>query len=323
MPKIIKMYKSTSICVLLLLLVQIAFSQNITRNQYINKYSKIAVHEMHRVGIPASITLAQGILESGDGNSSLARKANNHFGIKCHKDWKGESMYHDDDRPNECFRKYKDANQSFIDHSEFLCTHQRYAFLFDYGTTDYKRWAKGLKQAGYATSKTYADRLIQIIEDNNLQRFDTEVKPQTTPKVQTEIATKTNNFIEVDVNDMEIAPFGNIKSINGVDYVEAQMGDNIEKVAARYGMEPWQIRKFNELDSNTKLSVGQRLYIHSKRSKAESKSKTHIVQKGETMHDIAQQYAIKLKSLYKLNAMTYGSQPKEGDTIQLRKKVKK
>lgn len=306
-----------------LLLTQLLSAQKQTTNQYIEKYNKIAVKEMNRVGIPASITLAQGILESGNGNSSLARKANNHFGIKCHKDWKGESMYHDDDRPNECFRSYKNAEQSFVDHSEFLCTHQRYAFLFDYGTTDYKKWAKGLKQAGYATSGTYAERLIQIIEENNLQRFDSKVTPSTTPEIQTELAVKNNSFVEIDVFNMEIAPFGNIKTVNGVDYVEAQAGDNVEKVAERYEMEPWQIRKFNELDKNAKLAVGQRLYIHAKRGKADSQHKTHVVQKGETMHDIAQLYAIKLNSLYKLNAMEPGSQPKEGDTLQLRKKVRK
>lgn len=306
-----------------LLLTQLLSAQKQTTNQYIEKYNKIAVKEMNRVGIPASITLAQGILESGNGNSSLARKANNHFGIKCHKDWKGESMYHDDDRPNECFRSYKNAEQSFVDHSEFLCTHQRYAFLFDYGTTDYKKWAKGLKQAGYATSGTYAERLIQIIEENNLQRFDSQVTPSTTPEKQTELAVKNNSFVEIDVFNMEIAPFGNIKTVNGVDYVEAQMGDNIEKIAERYEMEPWQIRKFNELDKNAKIAVGQRLYIHAKRGKADSQHKTHMVQKGETMHDIAQLYAVKLSALYKLNAMEPGSQPNEGDTIQLRKKVKK
>ena len=304
-------------------LSQLSVAQRQTRAQYIDKYNKIAVREMQRVGIPASITLAQGILESGDGNSTLARKANNHFGIKCHKDWKGESMYRDDDRPNECFRSYKDANQSFVDHSEFLCTHKRYAFLFEYGTTDYKKWAKGLKQAGYATSPTYADRLIQIIEQNNLQRFDKAVKPESTPEERTEIAEQTNNFIEVDVNDMEVSPFGNIKTNNGVDYVEALPGDNIESVAARYELEPWQLRMFNELDAKAKLKVGQRLYISRKQSKAEKQYKTHTVKKGETMHSIAQQYAIRLKSLYKLNLMEEGTQPNEGDVLQLRKKAKK
>ena len=270
--------------VMVLMSQQIVVAQRITRAQYIDKYSKIAVREMNRVGIPASITLAQGILESGDGNSTLARKANNHFGIKCHKDWKGESMYRDDDRPNECFRSYKDADQSFVDHSEFLCTHQRYAFLFEYGTTDYQKWAKGLKQAGYATSPTYADRLIQIIEQNNLQRFDKNVQPESTPEERTEIAEQTNNFIEVDVYDMEISPFGNIKTSNNTDYVEALPGDNIESVAARYELEPWQLRMFNDIElKSVKLQTGQRLYISRKQSKAEKQYKTHTVKKGETV----------------------------------------
>ncbi len=310
--------------VVLMTMLQSVMAQRITRTQYIDKYSKIAVREMNRVGIPASITLAQGILESGDGNSTLARRANNHFGIKCHKDWKGESMYRDDDLPNECFRSYKDADQSFVDHSEFLCTHKRYAFLFDYGTTDYKSWAKGLKQAGYATSPTYAERLIEIIEQNNLMRFDKSVEPESTPEERTEIAEQTNNFIEVDVFDMEVSPFGNIKTNNGVDYVEVLPGDNIENIAARYELEPWQLRMFNDIESKSvKLKVGQRLYISRKQSKAEKQYKTHTVKKGETMHDIAQQYAIRLKALYKLNLMEEGSQPNEGDTIQLRRKAKK
>lgn len=310
--------------VFLMTMLHSVVAQRITRTQYIDRYSKIAVREMNRVGIPASITLAQGILESGDGNSTLARRANNHFGIKCHKDWKGESMYRDDDLPNECFRSYKDADQSFVDHSEFLCTHKRYAFLFDYGTTDYKSWAKGLKQAGYATSPTYAERLIEIIEQNNLMRFDKSVEPESTPEERTEIAEQTNNFIEVDVFDMEVSPFGNIKTNNGVDYVEVLPGDNIENIAARYELEPWQLRMFNDIESKSvKLKVGQRLYISRKQSKAEKKFKTHTVKKGETMHDIAQQYAIRLKVLYKLNLMEEGTQPNEGDTIQLRKKAKK
>ena len=274
--------------VVLMTMLQSVVAQRITRTQYIDKYSKIAVREMNRVGIPASITLAQGILESGDGNSTLARKANNHFGIKCHKGWQGESMYRDDDLPNECFRSYKDADQSFVDHSEFLCTHKRYAFLFEYGTTDYKSWAKGLKQAGYATSPTYAERLIEIIESNDLTRFDKNVEPESTPEERTEIAEQTNNFIEVEVNDLEVSPFGKIKTNNRTDYVEVMPGDNIESLADRYWLEPWQLRMFNELDAKAKLKVGQRLYISRKQSKAEKKYKTHTVKKGETMHDIAQ-----------------------------------
>lgn len=150
----------------------ILLAQSKSRSQYIEEYHELAIKEMNRVGIPASITLAQGMLESGNGNSTLARKSNNHFGIKCHNDWKGKRVYHDDDRKGECFRKYKTVYQSYIDHSDFLTGKQRYASLFELKTTDYKGWAKGLKKAGYATDPKYAHRLIEIIEENNLDRFD-------------------------------------------------------------------------------------------------------------------------------------------------------
>ena len=149
------------------------FSQNkISREEYISMYSHIAVNNMKQFGVPASITLAQAMLESDNGNSTLAVKANNHFGIKCHKDWTGATIYHDDDRKGECFRKYKNPEQSFNDHSLFLRGGKRYAFLFDLTPTDYKAWAHGLKKAGYATNPKYAELLIKIIEDNELYRFD-------------------------------------------------------------------------------------------------------------------------------------------------------
>ena len=147
------------------------FSQRLSRKDYINKYSQIAINQMREYKIPASITLAQGILETGNGNSRLATKANNHFGIKCHG-WKGKEIYADDDKKNECFRSYKNAEESYIDHSKFLIENSRYSFLFEYKLKDYKSWAKGLKKAGYATNKKYAESLIAIIEENNLDQYD-------------------------------------------------------------------------------------------------------------------------------------------------------
>ena len=162
--------------VLFLLLFSFQLSaQNMTRNDYIDKYKDEAIYQMKKYKIPASITLAQGILESGDGNSELAKKSNNHFGIKCHSDWKGERVYHDDDKKNECFRKYNKVRNSYDDHSEFLLR-PRYAFLFEYSLTDYKSWAKGLKKAGYATNPYYAKHLIKIIEENELHKLDDEVE---------------------------------------------------------------------------------------------------------------------------------------------------
>ena len=141
---------------------------------YIKKYKGVAIREMKKHGIPASITLAQGILESGSGKSYLAKEANNHFGIKCHEDWKGKRIYHDDDEKNECFRSYKDPDESFRDHSEFLTTRSRYAFLFEESPTDYKAWAKGLKKAGYATNRKYPQLLIDLIEKYELHKYDLE-----------------------------------------------------------------------------------------------------------------------------------------------------
>ena len=165
--------KSTIISFLLCLgILAQAQKSRITRDVYITNYRNIAVEEMLRSGIPASITLAQGMLESDNGNSSLAIDANNHFGIKCHKTWDGEKVYHDDDKKNECFRKYNSANDSYRDHTDFIKNTNRYAELFNNKSNDYKSWAKGLKNAGYATSRTYADDLIRIIEENNLNKFD-------------------------------------------------------------------------------------------------------------------------------------------------------
>jgi hypothetical protein len=150
-------------------------AQNMTRDEYIDKYKDEAIYQMKKYKIPASITLAQGILESGNGNSELAKKSNNHFGIKCHSDWQGERVYHDDDKKNECFRKYSKVRDSYDDHSEFLLR-SRYAALFEYALTDYKSWAKGLMKAGYATNPNYSKHLIKIIEENQLHKLDDEIE---------------------------------------------------------------------------------------------------------------------------------------------------
>ncbi|MBL6657543.1 MAG: glucosaminidase domain-containing protein [Flavobacteriales bacterium] len=159
--------------ILFLFLGQYLFSQNISRSEYIDRYKGEAVIQMKKYNIPASITLAQAILESADGNSELAKKSNNHFGIKCHSNWDGEKVFHDDDKSDECFRAYNNVEESFEDHSKFLLK-DRYSDLFKLDIDDYKSWAKGLKKAGYATNPDYAKHLIRIIEDNNLSRFDKE-----------------------------------------------------------------------------------------------------------------------------------------------------
>ncbi len=298
-----------------------AFGQNkITRDQYINKYKDISIKEMKEFGIPASITLAQGILESDNGNSTLARKAKNHFGIKCHSSWTGSTFTHDDDRPNECFRKYKSAEQSFYDHSKFLIKHKRYALLFDFKITDYKSWAKGLKKAGYATNSKYDKLLVKIIEENRLYIYDNKKYKQTTPNNQVEPV----EYLADDVDDYAVNPFGeNVLYENRIDYIVVKEGDSFEAIAQKHGVRAWQLYKYNELTNGVQPVEGQRIYLQPKRKKADVKYKNHTVKAEESMYSISQQYGIKLKSLYKINSIELGAQPEIGTKLSLRKKVKK
>lgn len=298
------------------------YSQNITRDQYVDGYKNIAISEMKRTGVPASITLAQGILETNSGNSTLARKANNHFGIKCHSDWKGKTFTHDDDRPNECFRKYKSPEHSFKDHSDFLQKHQRYASLFELKTTDYKGWAHGLRKAGYATNKKYATLLIQIIESEKLYRFDSKKYKQenTDPAI---IDEQPQPILAEDVDDYAINPFSNeIETDNRIDYLVVKDGDTYEAIADRQGVMVWQLLKYNERTRGAQLIEGERLYLQPKRKKADVKYKRHTIQPGENMYIISQKYGVKIKSLYKINNIELGREPEIGYTLSLRKKKK-
>lgn len=298
--------------------VGIVQAQVYTRSHYIETYKKIAIDEMKRTGIPASITLAQGILESNNGNSTLAIKGNNHFGIKCHNDWNGKTMHHDDDAPNECFRKYRDARESYFDHSEFLTRHARYAFLFDYDITDYKSWARGLKKAGYATHPKYDKLLINIIEENQLYVFDDkryEIDKKDLPDQQLLLAE--------DVDDYEIDPFASkIKTNNRIDYVIAETGETYESIAEINGFMPWQLYKYNERTRGASLQPGEIVYLQPKRRKASVEHKWHVLGEGETMYQVSQQYGIKLKRLFKLNNLELGKTPEPGTRLSLRKKVK-
>lgn len=275
-----------------------ATSTRITREEYIKTYYKVAQQKMKEHGIPASITLAQGILESDCGNSSLARKANNHFGIKCH-DWTGPSVRYNDDRRNECFRKYKNAAESFEDHSTFLTGRGRYESLFNLKPTDYKGWAKGLKKAGYATDPKYADRLIKIIEEEELYKYD--VKFEGTPEMH--------------------APPGAVRDVfynNAIRYVVAKEGETLASLAQEFGMRAWELPNYNDLPKATKLTEGQIVYVRPKRGKSAKEFKFHKVEAGETMQEISQKYAIKLNSLYWKNRMEKGTEPKPGDVLFLR-----
>ncbi|MCG8410072.1 MAG: glucosaminidase domain-containing protein [Bacteroidales bacterium] len=292
---------------------------SLDRKEYIEKYSPLAIKEMKRCKIPASITLAQALLESDNGNSTLAQKSNNHFGIKCHKSWKGKRVYHDDDKRNECFRKYKTVYESYIDHSNFIYKGQRYQSLFKLKPTNYKAWAKGLQRAGYATSRSYSAMLIKIIEDNNLHRFDTKKGYKQKP-ITTSNEALTNNDLTENVDNFSISLNKHqVKELNRIDYIVTKQGDTFKSITEEFGMLSFELYKYNELSKTAKLESGQKLFLQPKRSKAEVGSRFHITQQGETMYSISQQYGIKLKSLLKKNLMKKGEEPKEGQKIWLRK----
>jgi len=263
----------------------------ITPNEYINKYKDYAVIEMHRSGVPASITLSQGMLESSNGNSRLATKAMNHFGIKCKSSWTGGVIYADDDAPDECFRAYKSVLESYKDHSDFLRDNWRYHALFELDPTDYKGWAKGLRQAGYATNKQYHTLLISLIERYELYKYDLMPVPQK--------------------NDALI-------SNNKVPAIYAPKNSSAKKIADEHHLKAKHIYKYNDLEKGTEINEGDLIYLKPKRRKGSVPS--HTVGEGESMYMIAQTYGIKLKHLYKKNRMEQGTEAKPGETLNLQKK---
>lgn len=289
-----------------------------SRKEFIRKYKNIAIREMERTGIPASITLAQGILESGCGESELAINANNHFGIKCHE-WDGDTYTMDDDIRDECFRKYKNAEQSWIDHSEFLTSRPRYAGLFSLKTTDYKAWAKGLKAAGYATNPQYANLLIKIIEEEELYKYDRNIKHPTgsTLTITIEefaesVSSKTRPGNTGYRNREEMR--------NGIICIEAIPGDTFDKIAGYYGIKLKKLLQYNDLKS-TDLKAGQLVFLKRKKTKAARGYEFHRVKKGDNIYDIAQKYGIRLKNLLNYNYLSADSPLTEGEKIYLRKKA--
>nr|WP_321426928.1 glucosaminidase domain-containing protein [uncultured Acetobacteroides sp.] len=303
----------------LCLLSSLAFADRMTKEQYIEKYKDIAIEQMKKNGVPASIIMAQALIESANGNGRLATEANNHFGIKCHKDWAGATIHHDDDAPQECFRKYDDVRQSFEDHSKYLLSNRRYAFLFELPTTDYRSWAYGLKKAGYATNPRYAEILIKEIEDDQLFLLDKGVditfanKPAATTgnkkKRNGSKVSSDDNFV-VDIYNRR-----NASECNGVKFVVAKDGDSVDKLADQYGLMRWQLNKYNDLTADSVIRSGQRIYIQPKRNKASKGNEFYTVKDGDTMYQIAQSYGMKLKALYKKNEM------KPGDTLAVGQKI--
>ncbi len=293
------------------------------QQKYIDAYSSIAVSEMKRTGVPASITLAQGILESNSGQSALAVKGNNHFGIKCHNDWTGKRQYHDDDASRECFRVYPKAESSFADHSDFLRGRDRYKSLFDLDATDYKAWAKGLKAAGYATDPAYASKLIKLIEDYELYRFDEGVGVEIDSPAEME-EPRELTFEEVRHNYKESVSFSMHRQIftqNGVPFVYAREGETWTSIASANGLFIKELLHFNDLSEEDSLSPGAIVYLARKKSQAAEGISRYVVEDGtETLYSIAQRYGVRLAPLQKMNPRFIGRSLEEGDSIKLRRK---
>ncbi len=301
--------------------------QSLDRKQYIETYQDLAIKEMKRTGVPASITIAQALLESDNGNSTLARTAKNHFGIKCHSSWKGASVRHDDDRRQECFRKYRSVYESYRDHSDFLVGGRRYQFLFDLKLNDYKGWAKGLQKAGYATSRTYARLLIKIIEDNQLYVLDQGVRRPnaiadvTQTKSWSQGAAEPQNEGLADVDEFTIRMgAGRVKTRNRIDYITVRKGETLKSLTETFDKLSWELPRYNDLSPGTPLEPGQIIYLQPKRNRAEVGNDFHTIKKGETMYGISQKYGIKLDKLYEKNNMPKGTEPQIGTKLWLRKR---
>ena len=272
--------------------------------QYFDQYKDLAIEQMLRYHIPASITLAQGVLESGAGRSELTVKGNNHFGIKCHG-WTGKTIYHDDDEDNECFRAYKNAYDSYEDHSKFLTSSSRYSSLFELKQTDYKGWAYGLKACGYATNPRYAIQLIDIIQLYKLYEYDS--------------AKKYDKFQEHETHGKHMLAH-QVYAFNNNYYVIAKAGDTFRSIGEDVGVSYKKLAKYNENDREAQLEEGDYVWLQKKRRNApkEYKKRPHIVSDGESMYSISQKYGIRLKYLYKMNDLTPDYRIQVGDVLRIR-----
>lgn len=298
------------------LLIGVSFqltAGNISKAEYISKWKSLAIEQMISHQIPASITLAQAILESGSGNSKLAKEANNHFGIKC-GDWSGKKYHMDDDSDRECFRVYKEVKDSYLDHSDFLASKERYAVLFTYDIKDYRAWAKGLKKAGYATNPAYPELLIELIEGQKLYEFDELAKPEIKkqPKL---VASNANpkpgglaNKHDVFMHD------------NKVKYVIAKKGDTYYLIAKEFGLTLKQLHKYNSFEEHKDFLVpGDVIYIHPKKRGNLFVKEVSYLEKEMTLIELSQTYAVHVKTLRRLNELNDGEQTvAKGEKIILR-----
>ena len=304
-----------------LLIVSVGgYAQRMTTEEYIEKYKEVAIKKMKEYHIPASITLAQGVLESGSGNSRLARKANNHFGIKCHNDWHGKKFYMDDDEKHECFRKYPKAADSYRDHSKFLTQRGRYSFLFEYDITDYKKWAYGLKKAGYATNPRYPQLLIKIIEKYHLDQYDKEAlgkQKKRKKKIKTHPEGAIPTISTFKVSDTS-ATGRKIYINNKRKLILARQRDTYQKIAAEFEIYTWQLYKYNEVSRKHKIVTGEIVYLEKKKAKAGKKYKYHHIRQGESLHDVAQLYGMRLSKLLKMNNLPKGISVPVGTEVRVR-----
>ena len=301
---------------------------------YINTYKDLAILEMIRTGMPASISLAQGIHESGAGTGNLVLESNNHFGIKCKLNWTGKTVKHDDDAPGECFRKYPSAEDSYKDHSDFLKNSQRYAFLFTLDPEDFEGWANGLKEAGYATNPKYPQALIKLIEDYHLQDYtllalgkisdgerssvlETDKKPTASSASFSSYANTESLKTEKIATKQPIYPDSEFK-INETRVVYIKSGTSFLAIAQQYDIDLSRIFEFNEIAQTEVATKDQLIYLQRKRKTGTNK--LHTVMAGETLHDIAQIEAIRLESLLELNWLGEDMQPAIGEQLSLQGK---
>ncbi len=282
--------------------------------QYINQYKELAMSQQKQYRIPSSITLAQGLFESGAGRGELASKSNNHFGIKCYNGWTGPRVYHDDDIKDDCFRKYEQVSDSYRDHSIFLTSGVRYSNLFSLDIRDYRGWARGLQSAGYATDQSYANKLIKVIEDFRLYEFDDLAMGRVNIKVQEPVYTQTRPVAGSRRKPTAHQPYIS----NGLLYVNARKGDTYYSIAREMGFTLTSLLRYNEVPKDFPLMDGDIVYLQKKNKKMVGKETIHRVQPGESMHSISQIYGVRLKTLYKLNNLGSDYFPNDGDTLKLK-----
>jgi len=295
-----------------------AGAQKITPEQYIEQYKDLAIREMKRMGVPASITLAQGLLETESGNSTLLKKSNNHFGIKCKSSWTGDAVSHDDDAPGECFRTYKTAEDSYRDHSNYLRGNDRYASLFELDPTDYKGWAYGLKKAGYATNPKYPQILITNIERYNLQQY-TMIALGEVPKFEKNKYEddKEEPFVynESEENPTSVTVSESTTSINGKKCIYAKKGTSLLAIATQHDIALSKLMQLNDMQQEGLLQKDQIIFLEKKAEKGQGNFYT--VKEGETLLDVAQVNGIQLESLLSYNNMSRNTPVTAGSRLAL------